>query len=75
MGWPARWPDLSPIGNVWSMLKNKGYRRHFQDIMQLKDAILEEWEAFDDTFIGGLKRSFKNRLELVIEAKGECIDY
>ena len=75
LDWPARSPDLSPIENLWSILKNNVYRRNPKDVFELEDFIFEEWDRLDDELVGRLARSFPRRLEQVIEAGGSIIDY
>ena len=75
LDWPARSPDLSPIENLWSILKNNVYKRNPNNVFELEDYIFEEWDRLDDVMVGRLARSFPRRLEQVIEAEGSIIDY
>jgi len=75
LDWLPRSPDLSPIENVWALLENAVYRRDPDTVKDLKDMIQEEWDHLDDNVIGRLARSFKSRLEQVMEVEGEAIGY
>ena len=43
MDWPSNSPDLNPIKNVWQIVKKK---RMPQDIGELRQYMVEEWETF-----------------------------
>jgi len=73
--WPPRSPDLNPVENVWAILKKKVKKRNAQTAMELENAIFEEWEQLNDDDLGKIAGSFNLRLEKVIEAEGEIIDY
>ena len=47
LDWPPRSPDLSPIENVWAILKKNVYKRNPQTIVDLEDYIFEEWDKLD----------------------------
>jgi len=40
--WPARSPNLFPIENLWSILKNNVYKRNPNNVFELEDSIFEE---------------------------------
>ena len=51
--WPPNSPDLSPVDYcVWSALERNVYRRRrFENTIELKEAILQEWEALPQAVI------------------------
>ncbi len=44
LDWPACSPDLSPIENVWCILKRKMCRRRPRTVAHLKTCLQEEWD-------------------------------
>ncbi len=44
MNWPACSPDLSPIENIWRILKRKIRQRQPQTLQQLETYIRQEWD-------------------------------
>lgn len=75
LDWPARSPDLSPIENIWNLLKRQVYKRSPRTLFELENFILEEWDRLDDEVVGRLAQSFPRRLESVVEAKGSILKY
>lgn len=75
--WPAKSPDLSPIENVWSMLARAVYAngRQFNTIIDLKKAIIEEWERLDQNKIRELIGTMNKRLIEVIAKNGGITHY
>ena len=56
-------------------LKKKVKKRNAQTARELENAIFEEWKQLNDDDLGKIAGSFNLRLEKVIEAEGEIIDY
>lgn len=73
---PAQSPDLNPIENVWAYFKRKVASRCSKNKSNLVHYIKEEWanlpEAYD---FKKLIASMNNRLQGVVNAKGEHIKY
>ena len=44
--WPPNSPDLSPIENVWAILKEKLSRRDIKNFDDLRENILDIWIKF-----------------------------
>ncbi len=44
LDWPACSPDLSPIENVWCILKRKMQQRRPRTVAHLKTCLQEEWD-------------------------------
>ena len=61
--WPAKWPDLSPMEQLWGILGRRVQRRPHkpQDINELANALLEEWRQIPQATIGRLVRSMRRR--------------
>lgn len=73
--WPANSPDLNIIENVWSVLKERVYKRSFRTEQGLWRAVKEEWEKFDLKEIRKLVLSMPNRLQQLLDRDGGCTDY
>ena len=74
--WPPNSPDLNPIDYcVWSALERNVYRgRRFENTIELKEAILQEWEALRQAVINNNAiDGFQSRLRLVIAENGPHI--
>ena len=56
LSWPAKSPDLSPIENAWSQLVRHVYLdgRQFNNVIELKKALSEEWDKIDQTYLANL---------------------
>ena len=68
--WPPNSPDLSPIENVWSVLKHNVYKRNFRDSDTLWEVIQEEWARLDYQIVRNLISSMPHRIENVLKRHG-----
>ena len=75
--WPSRSPDLNPIENVWSALSHAVYEnaQHYDNVKDLRQAILEVWDNIEINYIRSLVRSMSERCLKVVEARSGQSDY
>ena len=73
--WPNNSCDLSPIENLWPVLKKKVRKRKPQTINQLEDFIIEEWNNLDNRYVATLCNSIHTRIEKCIASNGNKIKY
>ena len=69
-------PDLNPVDYcVWSAQERNVYRgRRLENIIELKEAILQEWEALPQAVINNAIDGFRSRVRLVIAENGQHIE-
>ena len=77
LDWPAKSPDFSPIENVWALLVRAVYsnEKQFNNIIELKNAIKEEWGKLDQNRVSQLIGTMNKRLIEVISNKGGPTHY
>ena len=75
LDWPANSPDLNPIENVWNMLKKRVAKYHSHNLNQLRTAIKKVWYSLSPTIARNLVLSMPIRMQAVIDAKGDSIEY
>jgi hypothetical protein len=77
--WPPYSPDLNPIEHIWFHLKNKVLKLHpeLEHIGSgdeakdaLENALIEAWEAIDDSIIESCLERMPRRRDAVLKAKG-----
>ena len=73
--WPGNSPDLNPIENLWSILKQKVDTRKPTTINGLQDLILQEWTSIDLNLIRKLVSSMPKRIQEVLKKKGQHCKY
>lgn len=73
--WPSNSPDLSPIENLWAIMKRRLQGKDTSTLAKLEAAIKEEWLNLDDTILQNLANSVPSRLKECIKRKGKPIDY
>jgi transposase len=47
LDWPSQPPDLNPIENLWSIMKNMVQKGNPKKLDELRIIILEIWEELD----------------------------
>ena len=74
--WPPNSSDLNPVDYcVWSALERNVYRgRRFENNIELKEAILQEWEALSQAVLNNAIDGFRSRVRLVIAENGLRIE-
>lgn len=77
MQWPANSPDLNPIENLWSIIKQRHYAdgRQFMNKNELWDAFQEISQGISADDIMKLTNSMDQRLIQVIAKRGKHISY
>ncbi|EYB80933.1 hypothetical protein Y032_0396g668 [Ancylostoma ceylanicum] len=75
--WPACSPDLNPIGNLWEIQVRKVYANNWQfnNVEDLKRAILQAWEDINPSTLVNLAASMPRCLLQVAMNHGGAIDY
>lgn len=70
--WPPNSPDLNPIENIWSYMKNIIVKDYAQvsSAEEMKQIVRRIWDQFKDTEWDKLIASMPERMEAVIAAKG-----
>uniref|UniRef100_A0A8R1IAX8 Tc1-like transposase DDE domain-containing protein n=1 Tax=Caenorhabditis japonica TaxID=281687 RepID=A0A8R1IAX8_CAEJA len=70
-------PDLNPIENVWGLLARAVYRhgKQFQTVGELEDAVTEEWDKLQSSYLESLTQSMSNRLCQVMQKFGGPTSY
>jgi transposase len=78
--WPPYSPDLNPIENLWTKLKEQLYKLDpdLEDLMRSQEekedrffkALEAAWESLPESYIHSLIYSMKQRVRAVIEADG-----
>ena len=76
LDWPGNSPNLNPIENLWTILKNKVSERQSTNAKMLEPAIKEVWvRDISAAYCRNLVESMPRRLEAVIKAKGGPTKY
>jgi transposase len=73
--WPANSPDLSPIENMWSVLKQKVECRAVKSAGDLATVAQEEWNKIDMEIIKRTIDTMGERVSQVINRDGLKCDY
>jgi transposase len=73
--WPPQSPDLSPIENVWRILKSRVQARNATSKDELRQFILEEWDKISQEEINTLILQMPDRLISCRQRKGFSTPY
>lgn len=75
LDWPSCSPDLNPIENIWSILKRRVEERNPTTVDELEQIAKEEWVQIPDQFIQNSILSMEKRINELLDAKGNKINY
>jgi hypothetical protein len=74
--WPGNSPDLNPIENLWSILKDSAHRPPYPTPKaQLFKRFKEEWKKIPVPRLENIAQSFKTRVEEMLDAGGRHTRY
>ena len=75
--WPAQSPELNPIENVWSIMKNRLRAQHTYP--STADALFNElskvWNELPDMYFTALVRSMVKRCDAIPNVRGKSTKY
>jgi transposase len=73
--WPSNSPDLSPIENLWGIIKHALQEKEVSSLEELKIILIDEWNKIDMAVINSLIESMPKRMELCLENEGKQIGH
>ena len=75
IGWPPNSPDLSPIEQIWAIIKKRisSYETFPKTKEELRDAVLREWNNISQETIDTLVMSFEERARICLKRAGQSI--
>ena len=69
--WSPRSPDLTPMDFIlWGYIKKLVYTKNYQDLEQLKNAIVAAFQLVTGEMVTSALANFVKRLNSVVEANG-----
>jgi ribosomal 50S subunit-associated protein YjgA (DUF615 family) len=77
ISWPAMSPDMNPIEHVWDFIGRKINQRNpkYQNIDELRAAILQEWQQFPQERLRRLVRNMTRRVTELHNKRGGYTRY
>ncbi len=69
LDWPAKSPDLTPIENLWGIVKRKMRNKRPKNADELKATVKETWASIPPQLRHKLITSMSRQIEAVIKAK------
>lgn len=74
--WSGNSPDLNPIENLWSILKESAYQEPFPKTrLELQARFEEKWNSLPVFLLQNLAQSFKTRVEEMMNNAGGHTSY
>jgi hypothetical protein len=74
LAWPANSADLSPIENVWTIVKDVVEKSLPKNINEFRDAIVTSWNQIDADLTSRLIAAMPARLKACRDQRGEEIN-
>ena len=74
-GWPGNSPDLNPIENLWSQMKNLQRHERATSIAGLKRIAKKVWDNITPEYLQSLYESMPRRMQAVVDAQGGHTKY
>ena len=74
MNWPPNSPDINPIEHLWGLMKRQIQILKPRTKRELIDLAIEIWKEIPISVINNLVLSFEERLKIVCNVNGECIN-
>lgn len=75
LDWPSNSPDLSPIENIWGIMKRNLKNEPQRTLSDLKTKLQEMWDSISTEQCQNLLKSMPKRCKCVVKAKGDVTQY
>jgi len=70
--WPSNSPDLNPVHyKIWGLLQQRVYSQKIQNMDELRQRIVQEWERLDQRVIDNAVKQWRRRLRSCVAANCE----
>jgi transposase len=73
--WPSNSPDLNPMENVWEVLKRETAKARVDTKEDFIKCIEDAWNSINQDTINKIIDSMSERIQEIINNKGDTINY